>query len=163
MKDLKMIACISEDRGIGYQGELLWHLQRDIKFFKIVTDYACVVMGRKTFESIGHTLPGRRNIVLSETEPDDKFVQWAKDMQTLRSMIKDVMRHGREVFIIGGASLYNEFIDEVDTLYLTEVKASRPADTFFPDFDRTKFDKNTILNDVQGTTEFTISIYRRLK
>jgi dihydrofolate reductase len=89
MKDLYMIACVSKDGGLGKDGGLLWHIPEDMKFFRETTKGSTVIMGRKTFESIGRALPGRRNIVLSSRKGENADVEWCT-REELEDMLKTV-------------------------------------------------------------------------
>lgn len=129
---MKAIAAMSLNRVIGARGAIPWKLSADLRFFKRTTLGHIVVMGRKTFESIGRPLPGRENIVLS-TRPD-----FAPDGARVVRSADDVPRataDGRDVFIIGGAELYAAFLEECDTLYLTLVNQTVEGDAFFPAFE----------------------------
>jgi len=150
MKGLSIIACISRDRGLGYEGKLLWNLPEDMRFFKQTTMGHPVVMGSKTFRSIGRPLPGRENIVLtrSEIDADVKVFHEKPALDAYLEAVKD------EKFIIGGASLYDMYLDAAETLYLTEVDGEKPADTFFPKFDEAKYDREvlkTCISDLDQT------------
>lgn len=162
MSELNIIACVSEDGGLGYKGELLWRLYEDRVFFSNVTSGKHVIMGHNTFTSIGRPLMRRHNIVLAHTDPGDTGVEWVKSMDALKKRIKSISDR-QDIFIIGGVSLYNEFIDEADNIYLTEVEGKRQADVYFPKFDKTKYDKATILTGVQDYTPYAINVYRRKK
>lgn len=125
---ISMIACIQNDGGIGYRGELLWHLKEDMEIFKQVTMGETVVMGRKTWEGIPNGLPGRRPVVLTST--DLEGVACVRSVEDIRRMAR-----AQNIFIVGGASLYREFLPDTTWLYLTEVYDTKPADTFFPELD----------------------------
>ncbi len=159
MKSLNIIANVSEDGGLGQAGELLWHIPADLQFFKQTTMGAAVVMGRKTFASIGRPLPGRRNIVLSSHGQDVSGVEWCHNPAELEQLLSQIPE---AVFIIGGASLYQMFIDRADCLYLTEVHRAKPADTFFPQFNHADFSRQVIKNGTFEGTDFTIVKYSRL-
>lgn len=133
MKHLTLVACISKDGGLGRENGLLWHIPEDMKFFRETTTGGVVVMGRKTFASIGRALPRRENIVLSHHEVKADEVIWAEDLPALAGILEEM---DKDVYIIGGAALYKMFIDQADRLLLTEVNAVRPADVFFPEFRR---------------------------
>lgn len=133
MKHLTLVACISKDGGLGRENELLWHIPEDMKFFRETTTGGVVVMGRKTFASIGRALPRRENIVLSHHEVTADGAIWAEDLPALERILEKL---DGNVYIIGGAALYKMFIDQADRLLLTEVDAVRPADVFFPEFRR---------------------------
>jgi dihydrofolate reductase len=122
-----VIAAIAEDGTIGHAGRIPWHISEDLKRFKRLTMGHPVIMGRKTFESIGKRLPGRRNIVLTRQPGPDHF-------PSLDAALKSC---GDEtVFIIGGAEVYRAALPVADTLMLTHVKHPGGGDTNFPDYDR---------------------------
>lgn len=158
MSNISIIACISQDRGLGYTGQLLWHIPEDMQFFKRTTMGGVVVMGSRTFASIGRPLPGRQNIVLSHHQPEHAQVTWCQDEAELR---QSLAQQTAPIFIIGGASLYAMFIDQAQKLYLTEVAGQRPADTFFPDFDRSQFDRRVLQEGEDHGIKYTISEYTR--
>lgn len=137
---LSIIAVIGKNRELGCGNKLLWHLPEDMKRFKNTTSGHPVIMGRKTFESIGRALPGRTNIVITRNtkyeadncllaESLDQAIAWAEDFNT----------PGRdEVFVIGGASIYGSAIGKTDKLYLTVVDDAPKADVYFPEYDSFK-------------------------
>ncbi|MDR1340041.1 MAG: dihydrofolate reductase [Prevotellaceae bacterium] len=128
---LAIIVAIDENNAIGKDNGLLWHITEDLKYFKSVTDGHPVIMGRKTFESIGRALPGRTNIVISR---DPKF---AAAGCTVAASLDDAVAAAAQIdemqFVIGGASIYREAIRTADTIYLTLVHGKYEADTFFPE------------------------------
>lgn len=124
---ISMIAAVGSDLGIGKDGKLLFHIREDMLRFKTLTMGHSIIMGRKTYESLPHKLPGRRNIVISRTmEGDDVYKSLEEALKSCES--ED------EVFIIGGQSIYKQALPLADTLYLTEVHASPDSDTKFPEF-----------------------------
>lgn len=136
MKDLAMIACVSQDGGLGMQGELLWVIPEDQKFFRQTTMGCPVVMGSTTFASIGRALPGRENLVLSRHGGDATGVKWFSDKAELDKYLENL--EGKK-FIIGGASIYKLYLPMAQEIILTEVAATKPADVFFPEFNRDDF------------------------
>lgn len=129
---VSLIAALADNRVIGLDGKMPWHLPADLAYFKRSTMGCPVIMGRKTFDSIGKPLPGRRNIVLSRnaglTLPGcDVFT----DINTALSSIDT---ETPEVFIIGGQQLYEQALPLADKLYLTHIEAMLDGDTFFPDY-----------------------------
>ena len=158
MKNLAMIACISKDGGLGKDNDLLWRIPADQKFFRDTTMGATVVMVGKTFASIGRSLPGRKNIVLSRSKIDVPGVQWASDTAQL---YEELAKTDALKFIIGGASLYAMFLPEVEKLYLTEVDAIRPADVFFPDFDRADFLARIVQSGEHDDVKYRMIEYTR--
>lgn len=136
MKNLAMIACVSADGGLGKGNELLWRFPEDQKFFRTTTMGAAVVMGSKTFQSIGRALPGRENLVLSHGEIADDGIKVFHDRAELDRYLESLPG---QKFIIGGASLYAAYLPMAETIYLTEVDAQKPADVFFPAFNRDEY------------------------
>ncbi|WKB55742.1 dihydrofolate reductase (plasmid) [Eleftheria terrae] len=136
MPDLSIIAAVARNGVIGRDNALIWHLPEDLQHFKRTTLGCPVLMGRKTFESIGRPLPGRRNVVLTRdlhwTAPG---VEEAPSLQAALELLK----HASKVFVIGGAHVYAEALPLVDELVLTEIDADFEGDTYFPDWDRNAF------------------------
>ncbi len=127
---LSLIAAMSLGRVIGANGVMPWHMPADLKWFKQHTLGKPVVMGRKTWESIGKALPGRRNIVVSRAKllsPD--IEQVSTPTEALR-----LVQHEHEIMIIGGGQLYESFLPQADRLYLTLIQTDLAGDTFFPDY-----------------------------
>ena len=134
---LHMIAAVDKARGIGKDNQLLCHLSADLKHFKNLTMGHTIIMGRKTFESLPGLLPGRPHWVLTGQKDYEETHPGITVFHDMDDMVRAV-RTGEEYFIIGGASLYTEFVGRADSLYLTEIDAELPADTFFPLLDRTR-------------------------
>ena len=133
----KIIVCLNKKGAIGNDGKLLYHIKNDLSNFKSITSGNVVIMGRKTYESIGKTLPNRVNIVLSRNmksnedfytfDSIEKAIEWSKENYPQK-----------EIFIIGGASVYDKALkdDIVDKLYMTKIKQTvEDADAFFPEID----------------------------
>lgn len=156
---LSLIACVSRDGGLGNQGQLIWRIPADMKFFKQTTMDHIVVMGRKTFESIGNPLLGRHNVVLSAHGEILPGADWCRSRSELDHFLAS---QPGEKFIIGGASLYRMYIDQADKLYLTEVDAKRPADTYFPSFDRAKYLREVLQSGQQDGINYNIVEYTKL-
>lgn len=128
---ISIITAVAENLAIGKANSLLWHIPEDFAWFKKHTKGHPVIMGRKTFESIGKPLPGRLNIVIT-SNPD---FQWegCTVAHSLEEAIKIAQQHdAEEIFIIGGQSVYKEGLDYADRLYITLVHKAFDADTFFP-------------------------------
>lgn len=117
---------------IGVGGELPWHLPNDLQRFKQLTMGKPIIMGRKTFESIGRPLPGRKNIVL--TKNIDFSVEGIECYSSL-ILALGALENEEEVFIIGGGMIYKEALPRVTTIYLTEVMTQLDGDAYFPNFD----------------------------
>ncbi len=127
-----VIAAVAQDGTIGHDGKIPWHIRDDLQRFKHLTFGHPVIMGRKTYESIGKPLPGRRNIVLTRTA-----LPSVECFSELRAALETCV--GDTVFIIGGAEVYRAALPVADTLLLTHVKHPGGGDTKFPDYDRTRW------------------------
>lgn len=141
-RNISMIAAVAKNRAIGYKNRLLYNLPDDLKFFRKTTAGNVVVMGGNTYKSLPNgPLPNRLNIVVStsiENEENYENLMICKNSDELFNFID---KTDKKVFIIGGASMYNLFIDEVNELYLTEIDAEPDnADTYFPYFDKNEFE-----------------------
>ena len=137
---VSIIVATSLNHAIGKDNQLLWHLPADLKFFKTTTMGCPVVMGRKTFQSIGRTLPGRKNVVITRDKNFNSYNQF--DILVVGSVDEALVKlHSeKEVFIVGGGEIYQQSMDTVDTIYLTLVNLTMDADVYFPEIDKTKFD-----------------------
>lgn len=146
-----IIAAIGKNNELGKDNKLLWHLPSDLKFFKEKTMGKTIVMGKNTFDSLPKQLPNRKHIVLSHEElnlPSDIIIFY--DFNELLNYIKKIED---DVYIIGGAMMYKQFIEESDMMYLTEIDKEYEADVFFPNFNKeeweSKFIKEVEENDVK--------------
>ena len=148
----KAIAAMSLNRVIGAGNRIPWHLPEDFKWFKQTTTGHVLVMGRKTFESIGRPLPNRTTFVLSRSA-------WSHPgVETIRSLDEIAARTGdRQVFICGGAQVYAQALPLCDELWLTLVRRTVDGDAFFPPFE----DQFALAEEIRDTPEFTILHYRR--
>ena len=128
-----IIAAVAENRVIGNQGRLPWHLSEDLKRFKQLTMNHPIIMGRKTHGSIGKPLPGRRNIVVSrQTTYVANGCEVVGSLADARQRVAD----SEEAFCIGGAAIYRQALPFADRMYLTRVLAEVPGDTRFPEWDQ---------------------------
>lgn len=132
---ISIIVAIAKNYAIGKNNRLLWHMPNDLKHFKQVTSGRTIIMGRKTYESVGRPLPNRRNIVLTRQViqiPGCEVVQSIDEALSLCA-------HEDEVFIGGGAEIYKQAMDKTDRIYLTIIRQDFEADTFFPEIDYVKW------------------------
>ena len=131
---LSMIAALSTNNVIGRNNEVPWRLSTDLKRFKALTMGHHLIMGRKTYESVGRPLPGRINVVITrqpDYAPEDIVV-----VHSLEEAVRVAAKAGdREAFIAGGAEIYAQSMHRADRMYLTRVHADVEGDTWFPDFD----------------------------
>ena len=145
------IAAMSRNRAIGLDGRIPWHLPADLQFFKRTTLGHIVLMGRKTYDSIGNPLPGRENWVLSRTAkiPGVRVIQGLDEIP--------VPPPGKNLYLIGGAELYAALLTRCTELLLTRVNLDTPGDAFFPPFE-SDFDPGQLL---LATDQFQIHHHRR--
>ncbi|MBT3567035.1 MAG: dihydrofolate reductase [Porticoccus sp.] len=133
---LSLIVAMANNRTIGLNNTLPWHLPGDLKYFKSITMGKPIVMGRKTFDSIGKPLPGRLNIVITRnTNWSFSGVEVASSLDQAKNIVSLMDESMSEIMVIGGSEIYNTAIDQADRLYITRVQASFEGDTFFPLFD----------------------------
>ncbi|HOC56391.1 MAG TPA: dihydrofolate reductase [Verrucomicrobiota bacterium] len=150
---LKAIAAMSLNRVIGAGNRIPWHLPEDFKWFKKMTTGQVIVMGRKTFESIGKPLPNRTTLVLTRSAKPIPGVHIISDLRQLDPA--DPAIAGREVFICGGAQIYQQALPLCSDLYLTLVQRVVEGDTFFPPFE----DRFELAEEVLVHPEFRILHY----
>lgn len=133
---ISLVVAQSLNRVIGKDNELPWRLPADLKHFKTLTMGKPIVMGRKTYNSIGRPLPGRRNLVLSTKQ--DLDIPGCEVFHSVGDVLQ-ALSAAEEVMVIGGASVYEQFLDVADMIYLTQVDARLDGDTFFPELDKEKW------------------------
>ncbi len=161
--EIALIVALDEKNGIGKNNDLLCHLPNDLKRFKSLTLNHNIVMGRKTFESLPFgALPKRKNIVLTSNK-----AYKAKDIVLANSPdeIMEICKNQDKIFIIGGASIYKMFIDKATHLYITRIHHTFDADTFFPDFDESKWQiTGKVRNTADDKNKFDYSFidYRKI-
>jgi dihydrofolate reductase len=153
---ISIIVAMTPELLIGAAGRLPWYLPDDLKRFRTLTTGHCIIMGRKTFSSIGRALPKRRNLVVSRNPnpPKTEGVEWFAD---LASAVKAARDGGEtELFIAGGSEIYKEAFDITDRMYITFVHRDFPfqGDTFFPAWDQTKW--HAISSELKGDCEYVI-------
>jgi dihydrofolate reductase len=149
---IKAIVAMAENRIIGNAGTIPWHLPEDFKFFKATTMGHAILMGRKTYESIGKPLPGRQNIVLSRTMPETLGVTVIHSLDELKEPTD-----GRDLFVIGGEEIYRLLLPRIQELYVTKVPRTIEGDTRFPEFE-SDFDTSSKVLD---TSDFSVWKYGR--
>jgi dihydrofolate reductase len=158
---LSLIVALDLRNGIGKDNKLLWHLPADLRYFKRMTSGHTVIMGRKTYASIGKALPDRRNLVVSRQE--NFKAPGCEVFQDLFDAIR-ACKNENEVFIIGGAEIYRQAIQVADRLYLTRVKGEFDADTFFPELKPGHWKLLHLENhkaDEKNAYDYSFSVYQR--
>ena len=154
---MKAIAAMSLNRVIGAGNKIPWHLPEDFRWFKKMTTGQVIVMGRKTFESIGKPLPNRTTLVLTRSAtpiPDVRKISSLSELDSTRAE-----QNGPEIFICGGAQLYQQALPLCSDLYLTLVKRNVEGDAFFPPFEN----DFALIEQLRDEPEFKILHYRNLK
>lgn len=136
---ISIIVATSLNNAIGKNNQLLWHLPADLKFFKATTMGCPVIMGRKTFQSIGRTLPGRKNVVITKDKNFNSDHQF--DIVVVSSIDEALikMHAEKEVFIIGGGEIYNQTIGITDLIYRTIVNTTIDGDVYFSEINKDEF------------------------
>jgi dihydrofolate reductase len=159
---ISIIVAVSDDWGIGKDNELLWHISEDLKRFKKMTTGNAVIMGKKTWESLPRKpLPGRKNIVLTDN-PNESI-----ENSVTAYSIEDALskcKPDEEIFIIGGGSIYRQFMPIADRLYITHVHKKAPADIYFPEIDLNIWkisEKEEFRRDDNNSIPYTYTIYER--
>lgn len=132
---LSIIVAKAKNNIIGKGNKLVWHLPEDLKYFKKLTTGHTIIMGRKTFESLGKPLPNRNHIIFSKN-PDFKVND--ENVEVIHSLlqIQDLIEGKEEAFVIGGAMIYNFLMPYVKKMYVTEIEKDFDGDTFFPKIDK---------------------------
>ncbi len=157
-----IVVAMGEKNEIGNENQLLWHLPKDLKHFKELTSGHPVIMGRKTYESIGKPLPNRTNIVISGKK--DWFEEGILIVGSVKEALKFAKKIDEDIFIIGGGTIYEQTIDFADKLEVTLVKTSLEADTFFPKINGKKWKKaNEICHerDEKNQYDFCFQTFER--
>lgn len=155
---ISIIAAIGRNNELGKGNDLVWHFKEDMRFFKETTTGNTVVMGRKTFESLPHALPNRRNVVI--TKNADYVAEGAEVVTDIEEAMK--LTENDNVFIIGGGTIYTAFMPYADKLYLTEIDAEdRDADVFFPSFDKSEYNAEQLTDYTVNGINFKHILYTK--
>ncbi|QWU14217.1 dihydrofolate reductase [Paenibacillus sophorae] len=161
---ISLIAAMDINNLIGSSNSLPWNISADLKFFKSQTEYGNVVMGRSTYESIGRPLPKRNNIILTSNK------NYKVPECTVYDSVDDILVHSiidelRSTYIIGGASIYKQFLPHIGEMYITHIDAEFEGDTYFPEIDWSEWEAVHSLDiPVGDDTDYPIKIvkYSRL-
>ena len=161
---ITLVVAMGLNREIGVDNQLPWHLPKDLKHFKEITSGHPIIMGRKTYESIGKPLPNRTNIVISRKK------HWFEEGILIVGSIKEAIKFGQkideDIFIIGGGNIFEQTMDIADKLEVTEIKTNIEADTFFPKIDPkiwTKTDEICHEKDEKNNFDFCFQTFQRAK
>jgi dihydrofolate reductase len=148
----RAIAAMAENRVIGNQNTIPWHLPEDFKWFKKTTMGQTLLMGRKTFDSIGRPLPGRQTIILSRNQLSIPNTQTVNTIESIESVATS-----DTIWIAGGAEIYQLMLPKCSDLYLTRVHQRPVGDTFFPEFEN-HFELATV---IESNAEFSIEHWKK--
>lgn len=160
-----IIAAVSEDMAIGIKNKLPWHISEDLKRFKQITSGFPVIMGYRTFLSIGRPLPGRKNIIITKSGPYGNS-GGITSVPSLKEAFYEAEKENKEkCFIIGGAKTYENALDYADEMYITLIHKQIPdADCFFPEIDRDVWEIEWVsprFTDEKEQIEYSFCNYRR--
>lgn len=162
MTTISLIAALDEQNGLGFNNRLLCHLPADLQHFKVITMGKPIIMGRKTFESIGKPLPGRLNIVISGTVSAIPGVVIANSLEKAMHYTEEAS----EIMIIGGQQLFTEALNQANRLYITRIHHQFIADTFFPQIHKQAWhciEKQFRRRDDKNQYDMTFYIYEKNK
>lgn len=155
---ISLIAAVGKNNELGLDNHLIFNIPGDLKFFRNTTLGKTVIMGRKTYESIGKPLPKRINIVVSNSLKETDGITI---INSLEEVLEKYLNSEEEVFIIGGESLYNYFINYAQNIYLTKVYANAAADKYFPSFDENNYNQTLLGENKENNLEYKHILYRR--
>lgn len=159
---LTIIVATGKNGEIGKDNKLIWYLKEDLQFFKEKTIGKTIVMGSNTFYSLPHLLPDRKHIVL--TLDDYIFPEEVEVFNDFDKLIKYLETKNEDIFVIGGAAIYNLFINYVDKMYITEIDKEFDADKFFPKFDLNEWDRKVLSNHQDNTLKYShVEYIRKVK
>ena len=155
---VSMIAAIGKNYELGKGNDLIWHFREDMKFFREITTGSTVIMGRKTFQSLPKALPNRRNIVITRNK--SAVFEGAETAGGVEEALKAA--ENDNIFIIGGADIYEQFLPYADKLYLTEIEAEcSEAEVFFPKFDKALFNREKLTDFEDDGIKFSHILYTK--
>lgn len=154
-----IIAAIGKNRELGKNNDLIWSLPGDLKFFRNITSGHTIVMGRNTFDSLPGMLPNRKHIVLTSRSDLPSEVEVYRELKSILEKYKDC---SEEIFIIGGASIYELFLEYCDKLYLTEIDSEdRDASVYFPKFDESLYNREELLSNEDNGISYKHILYTK--
>ena len=157
MNNLSLIAAIGLNNELGVDNHLIWSLKEDMKFFKNITTGKTIVMGRKCFESLPGILPNRKHIVLTNNK--DYKIDGITVYNSIENVLNYIKNTEEEIFIIGGAKIYEQFLPYVNKMYLTHIEAKSKADVYFPLFNENSFNKEELIQGEENNIKYKICLY----
>ena len=160
-QEMTMIAAVADDNGLGFNNKLVWHIPRDLKHFKDLTHGHCIIMGRKTFESLPKALPHRKNIVLSRRK--NITYENAVVVDTIEKAIEET-KHDNKPYIVGGGEIYKLFMNYSSYIELTRIHHKFKSDTFFPKINMKKWEvikRHDIKKSEKENYNYSFLTYKR--
>ena len=157
--EIFLIAAVDKNLAIGKNGKIPWQIKEDLQFFQKNTLNTAMIMGRSTFDSIGKPLPNRKNIVMTNSPTNREGVIEVCDIE---SAIKEAKKDSNKISIIGGQSIYKEFMPLANKLLITEIDiVVERADTFFPAWDKKEWTEQSRINSMENGIEYSFVEYLR--
>ena len=159
MYNLTIIAAIGKNNELGLNNNLIWHLPKDLKFFKENTINKYVLMGKKTLDSLPRVLPNRKYLILSHKEIEKPYI--IKTFKSTEELLLFLNKIKEEVMVIGGASVYKQILPYTNKMLLTEIEASSMADSFFPNINLSEWNKELIDQEEENNIKYKHYCYTR--
>jgi dihydrofolate reductase len=161
---ISIIVAMDENKVIGKNNQLPWHLPADLAYFKQVTMGHPIIMGRKTHESIGRVLPGRENVILTRNR--DYFAEGCTIIHSIDDLVEWEKRQNDEIFVIGGAEIFKQTLPITEKLYITKIHHHFTGDTYFPEYDESDWEliwQQKGVKDEKNPYDYDFVIYERRK
>ncbi|THE10388.1 dihydrofolate reductase [Bacillus timonensis] len=160
---ISLLLAMDKNQLIGKDNDLPWRLPADLAYFKRVTMGHPIIMGRKTYDSIGRPLPGRENIIV--TRDTSYKAEGCMVIHSIEEIVKMSEETQQELFVIGGAEIFKEILPNTDRLYITEIDEEFEGDTYFPAFDKSEWkviSKEKGIKDEKNPYEYTFFVYEKI-
>lgn len=155
---ISLIAAVGKNLELGKSGDLIWHLKEDMKFFRTTTSGHTIIMGRKTFDSLGGLLPKRHHVILTANK--DYSYDGTEIHHSIDTILEKYKNTNEECFVIGGGEIYKLFLPYADIMYLTHIDAScSDAEVYFPSFDENDYNISILQNIEENGTSAVIKEY----
>ncbi len=162
MDNITLIAAIGKNNELGKNNDLIWHIKEDLRFFRDKTINKPIVMGINTFNSLPKLLPQRKHIILThqEVEPSEDVMVF----HDIKELLEYIKSNEEEFMIIGGASIYRQFLEYAKKMYLTEIEATDDmADVYFPEFSKEDWDRTVLCEHEENDIKYKHLVYTRKK
>jgi dihydrofolate reductase len=160
---ISLLVAMDKNQLIGKDNDLPWRLPADLAYFKRVTMGHPIIMGRKTYDSIGRPLPGRENIIV--TRDTSYKAEGCKVIHSIEEIVKMNQQTDQELFVIGGAEIFKEILPHSDRLYITEINEEFEGDTYFPAFDKAEWkviSEEQGIKDEKNPYDYTFLVYEKI-